>query len=68
MARTGHLTAEPATNPYRVLMEGVESFVAILRSARIEDDERQPVNWAQTPDGRRYISSRPEMTLRRDAR
>jgi len=58
VARSGQLTAEPATGAYKVLMEGIESFCAILRSARVADED-QDINWATTPDGRRYISSRP---------
>jgi len=58
VARSGQLAAEPATNVYKVLMEGIESFAAVLRSARMDEDEH-PVNWATTPDGRRYITSRP---------
>jgi len=58
VAKSGQLAAEPATNVYKVLMEGIESFAAVLRSARMDEDE-QPVNWATTPDGRRYITSRP---------
>ena len=51
---------EPATNPYRVLMEGIESFAAILKSARANEEE--DVNWAYTSDGRKFISSRPAPT------
>ena len=58
IAKSGQLTAEPAVNPYRVLLESIESFAAILKSARLDDDEPD-VNWAVTADGRRYISSRP---------
>jgi len=58
IAKSGQLTAEPAVNAYRVLMEGIESFAAVLKSARMDEDEPE-VNWATTPDGRRYISSRP---------
>jgi hypothetical protein len=59
MSRSGALAAEPASNVYRVLMESVESFAAILRSARINEEDELPVNWAETSDGRRYITSRP---------
>ena len=58
MSRAGALMGEPATNAYRVLLEGIESFAAVMRSARMEDDE-QEVNWQYTPDGRKFISSRP---------
>ena len=58
ISRSGQITAEPVNNAYRVLLEGIESFAAVLKSARMDEDEPE-VNWATTPDGRRYISSRP---------
>ena len=60
IARSGQIMPEPATNPYRVLMEGIESFAAILKSARANEEE--DVNWAYTSDGRKFISSRPAPT------
>src|SRR6516225_6849998 len=38
IAKSGQLTAEPAVNAYRVLMEGIESFAAVLKSARMDED------------------------------
>jgi len=62
IARSGQIMAEPATNAYRVLMEGIESLAAVLRSARLSDEDEPEVSWATTPDGRKYISSRPAPT------
>jgi hypothetical protein len=58
VSRKGMLEPETAIGPYKVLMEGLESFAAIIRSTRLNEDD-VPVNWAVTSDGRRYISSRP---------
>ena len=58
--RQGQLLAEPSVGAYAVLMQGLESFAAVMRAARAaEEDEDNPVNYAYTNDGRRYISSRP---------
>jgi len=56
ISKLGILMDVANPGPYRVLMEGLESFAALLKSSSIRDDE--PVNWAVAPDGRRYISSR----------
>ena len=51
------LSAEFAKqNAYRVLIEGIESFAALLRVGVGEDDEGK--NYATTADGRRYLSAR----------
>lgn len=42
---------------YRTLMEGLESFAAILRLGSPEDED-DAINWATAADGRRYISAR----------
>lgn len=43
--------------PYRVLMEGLESFAAMLRGVGLQEDSESR-NYAVTPDGRRYLSAR----------
>lgn len=53
--KTGMLSEFPAEGPYRTLMEGLESFAALLRQGNLADDT--PPNYAYTPDGRRYVSS-----------
>jgi hypothetical protein len=51
------LSAEFAKqNAYRVLIEGIESFAALLRVGVGEVDEDR--NYATTADGRRYLSAR----------
>ena len=56
VGKNGMLAEFPVPGPYCTLMEGIESFAALLKSSSIRDDE--PVNYATTADGRRYISSR----------
>lgn len=43
--------------PYRVLMEGLESFASVLRSAVISDDDAEQ-HFDYTPSGTRYLSAR----------
>jgi hypothetical protein len=59
LSRSGQLTAEPSTGAYSVLMEGLESFAAVLRSVRTFDDDDMEVRYAYASDGRKYITSRP---------
>lgn len=57
VTKDGALSALAADGPYKVLMEGLESFAALMKSS-IVSAEDQPVNYAYTSDGRRFISSR----------
>jgi hypothetical protein len=57
IAKSGALTQEPVNGPYRVLMEGIESFAALMKSSYLAEEELPP-NYAYTADGRRYLSSR----------
>jgi hypothetical protein len=50
------MISEEADGLYRVLMEGLETFVALTR---ILDSRSEQVNYAYTEDGRRFISSNP---------
>ncbi len=59
VTKGGTLTFEPVPGPYRVLMEGVESFAGLLRSSVFSEDS--PGNYAMTKDGRKYLSSRPDL-------
>lgn len=54
--KNGILSEFADEGPYKTLMEGLESFASLLKSGHIGED--QPINWAMTSDGRRYISSR----------
>ena len=62
VGKKGLLTPETSVGPYKVLLEGLESFAAIIRSTRLNEDDVE-VNWAYTQDGRKYISSRPVVTV-----
>ncbi len=53
--RDGLLTEFACEGPYKVLMEGLESFAALMKSSSLRDDE--PLKYAVAPDGRRYISA-----------
>jgi hypothetical protein len=59
LGKNGALTAEPVNGPYAVLMAGLESFAAVLKALRRNEEDDLEVNYAYTPEGRRYISSRP---------
>ena len=51
-----HGKMEPADGLYKVLMNGVESFVATLGSGLAKEADN--VQYATAPDGRRFISAR----------
>jgi hypothetical protein len=57
VGRDGLLSEDAVAGPYRTLMEGLESFAALVRAPSLSPD--QAVSWRTTPDGRRYISSLP---------
>lgn len=54
--KNGILSEFADPGPYETLFAGLESFASLLKMGHIGED--QPINWAVTPDGRRYISSR----------
>lgn len=56
VAKNGQLSEFADEGPYKTLMEGLESFASLLKMGHLGED--QPINWATTADGRRYISSR----------
>ena len=56
VTRQGALTEQAIEGPYRTLMEGIESLAALTKSITLRDDDS--INYAYTPQGRRYISSR----------
>ena len=49
--------AEPQQGPYAVLMAALEAFAGLLRGASFQEDESE-INYAWTPEGKRYISAR----------
>ena len=58
VTRQGMVSEEANDGPYRVLMEGLESFAAMAQSAAEEDRDRR---YAIAPDGRRYITTSPRL-------
>jgi hypothetical protein len=51
-------TSDHATEgPYRVLMEGLEAFTAMLRGVGLREDDSER-NYSHTPGGQRYLSAR----------
>jgi hypothetical protein len=56
MPRSGLLTPDTVDGPYKVLMEGFESFAALMRLG-IADAEDYEIHYATSPGGRRYITS-----------
>lgn len=53
----GRVSEFAEDSPYKVLLEGLESFAALLRSG-FTSEEDQDVRYATAPDGRRYLTSR----------
>ena len=43
--------------PYRILIEGLESWAAILKAGSLVDDE-DDVNYDYTPSGQKYVAMR----------
>ena len=56
LTRAGVLTEFAADGPYRTLMEGLESFAALMKVKAREEDNS--VNWKTDVHGRRYMSAR----------
>lgn len=57
--KNGVLSQEPEPGYYATAIRGLESFAKFL-TVRVEDTAgaQNQVNWAYTPDGRRYMSAR----------
>jgi hypothetical protein len=54
--KTGMISEFATEGPYKTLMEGIESFASLLKMGDVSRE--QPLNYAVSPDGRRYLSSR----------
>ena len=54
--KRGVISGTADEGPYRVLLEGLESFAAVLRVGMLEDDETK--NYGYTPSGQKYLSAR----------
>lgn len=65
--RDGKLTDGPREGPYKTLMNGLESFAALTKTGA-SDREDDEVNYAETPDGRRYITTMPGRDVYRHRR
>lgn len=59
MNKGGHLADYAEDNTYRVLCEGLESFVGILRTGAA-DDSRDDLSYSVTTGGRRYVTAMPQ--------
>ena len=55
--KNGIITPEAEDGPYKVLMEGLESFAGLTDVSAFFGDDSE-VNYAYTPSGQRYISIR----------
>jgi hypothetical protein len=53
--KNGILSEFADEGPYKTLMEGLESFASLLKMGHLGDE--QPLNYAFTADGRKYLSS-----------
>src|SRR5258708_5135992 len=56
VATSGQLNREPVDNAYKVLMEGLESFVAGMQAGQADEDDGRRT--AVAPDGRVYTTIR----------
>jgi hypothetical protein len=52
----GRVSEFAEASPYKVLLEALETFAALLRSGFATDDDSD-ARWATTPDGRRYMTA-----------
>lgn len=59
--KNGMVSAEPREGVYRCLMEGLESFAALMR-AGITENRHGRANVQRTPAGQTYISALPGKT------
>lgn len=55
----GVISAHAAEGPYKVLMEGLESFVGLISVMGSPNGEADDRNYEFTNDGRRFVSARP---------
>lgn len=54
----GRISEEARSGPYRVLMEGLEAFTALLGGAISDDADARP-NYSYTDSGHRFVSALP---------
>jgi hypothetical protein len=53
--KNGVLSEFAMDGPYKVIMEGLESLAALVKTGGVGED--QPINYQFTADGRRFVSS-----------
>ena len=56
LTKQGLLTEFAEPNPYKVLVEGLESFLSMTLALSNEDDRDR--RYGTTPEGRTYLTSR----------
>lgn len=62
LLRGGVLAEYAEEGPYRTIMEGLESFVGLMKLGMATDDEAAEINYDYTANGRRFISARARGT------
>lgn len=59
LMKGGMLSEYAEEGPYRVLMEGIESFAGLLKAGMaVEDDDETELRYDTTASGRRFLSAR----------
>ena len=58
LLKGGQLADHAVEGIYRVLLEGVESFAALLRLGLRDEEDEESLHYEYTRDGRRYLSAR----------
>jgi hypothetical protein len=56
MLKGGVIADYAEEGPYKLVMEGLESFAGLLKTV-LSDDDATDLNYAYTADGRRYVSA-----------
>lgn len=59
VVKGGSLSEEPEEGPYKVLMQGFESWLGLMANAHSTEEEEGGRNYAITPGGRPYLSAMP---------
>lgn len=65
--KLGMVSEEAKTGPYRVLMEGLEAFTALMQGGIADEADSSP-NYRYTDDGHRYVSALPSARRSHDSK
>lgn len=65
--KLGRVSTEARSGPYRVLMEGLEAFTALLGGAIADDADSRP-NYRYTDNGQRFVSALPSAKRSHDSK